>query len=57
MKIVGALGFLLRGGSAGAKFLFVLYLAGKASSELLGQVAILMTVATDFAQLAGLEIN
>lgn len=57
MKVVGALGFLLRGGSAGAKFLFVLYLAGKTNSELLGQVAILMTVATVFAQLAGLEIN
>lgn len=57
MKAIGALGFMLRGGSAGAKFLFVLYLAGKASSELLGQVAILMTVATVFAQLAGLEIN
>jgi O-antigen/teichoic acid export membrane protein len=57
MKVVGALGFLLRGGSAGAKFLFVLYLAGKASSTLLGQVAVLMTIATVFAQVAGLEIN
>jgi O-antigen/teichoic acid export membrane protein len=57
MKVAGALGFLLRGGSAGAKFLFVLYLAGKASSTLLGQVAVLMTIATVFAQVAGLEIN
>ncbi|QPF72737.1 hypothetical protein G8A07_07190 [Roseateles sp. DAIF2] len=57
MKVVGAFGFLLRGGSAGAKFLFVLYLAGKASSTLLGQVAVLMTIATVFAQVAGLEIN
>lgn len=57
MNVVGALGFLLRGGSAGAKFLFVLYLASKASSALLGQVAVLMTIATVFAQLAGLEIS
>lgn len=57
MKVAGALGFLLRGGSAGAKFLFVLYLAAKASSTLLGQVAVLMTIATVFAQVAGLEIN
>lgn len=57
MKVLGALGFLLRGGSAGAKFLFILYLAGKVSSTLLGQVAVLMTIATVFAQIAGLEIN
>lgn len=57
MKMVSVLGFLLRGGSAGAKFLFVLYLAGKASSTLLGQVAVLMTIAAVFAQVAGLEIN
>jgi O-antigen/teichoic acid export membrane protein len=54
---VGALSFLLRGGSAGAKFFFVLYLADKASSALLGQVAILMTIAAVFSQVAGLEIN
>ncbi len=57
MRVVDALGFLLRGGSAGAKFLFVLYLSAKASSALLGQVAVLMTIAAVFAQVAGLEIN
>lgn len=55
--MASSLGFLLRGGSAGAKFLFVIYLAGKASSALLGQVAVLLTIAAIFAQVAGLEIN
>lgn len=57
MRMVNALGFLLRGGSAGAKFLFVLYLAGRTNSALLGQVAILMTISAVFSQVAGLEIN
>ncbi|WP_433692498.1 lipopolysaccharide biosynthesis protein [Herbaspirillum seropedicae] len=57
MKLISLLGFFLRGGSAGAKFLFVLYLAGKTSSSLLGQVAVLMTIAAAFTQVAGLEIN
>lgn len=57
MNAVHFLGFVLRGGSAGAKFLFILYLASKASSALLGQVAIVMTLATVFSQVAGLEIN
>lgn len=55
--LVNAIGFLLRGGSAAAKFLFVLYLASKTSSELLGQVAILISVSSIFTQIAGLEIN
>jgi O-antigen/teichoic acid export membrane protein len=57
VKLVSALSFILRGGSAGAKFLFVLYLSGKSSSALLGQVAVLMTIAAVFAQVAGMEIN
>jgi O-antigen/teichoic acid export membrane protein len=57
MSLVNAIGFMLRGGSAAAKFLFVLYLAGKTSSELLGQVAILIAVAAIFTQIAGLEVN
>lgn len=54
---MNALGFLMRSGSAGAKFLFVLYLAGTSSSALLGQVAVLMTIAAVFVQVAGLEIH
>lgn len=57
MNKVHALGFVLRGGSASAKFLFVIYLASKASSAILGQVAVVITIATVFSQLAGLEIN
>ena len=57
MAVVNALGFALRGGSAAAKFLFVLYLAGKASTALLGQVAILVAITAVFTQIAGLEIN
>lgn len=57
MALVNTMGFMLRGGSAAAKFLFVLYLAGKTSSALLGQVAILISVAAIFTQIAGLEIN
>jgi len=48
---------VLRGGSAAAKFLFVLYLARKADSSLLGQLAVMMAIATIFTQVAGLEIN
>lgn len=57
MNKVNALGFVLRAGSAGAKFLFVIYLASKASSAILGQVAIVITIAALFSQVAGLEIN
>lgn len=57
MNLANLLGFALRGGSAGAKLLFVFYLAGKASSTLLGQVAIVVTMAAVFSQIAGLEIN
>lgn len=57
MNNVNALGFVLRGGSAGAKFLFVLYFASKANSAILGQVALVITIAAVFSQVAGLEIN
>jgi O-antigen/teichoic acid export membrane protein len=57
MGFVNAMGFALRGGSALARFLFVIYLAAKTTPLLLGQVAILMTITAVFIQLAGLEIN
>lgn len=57
MAKTAILSFLLRGGAAGAKFLFVLYLARAASSSTVGEIAILMTIAAVFGQLAGLEIH
>ncbi len=57
MKHMNALALLLRASSAGAKFLFIVYLAAKTDSALLGQVAVLMTIATVFAQIAGLELS
>jgi O-antigen/teichoic acid export membrane protein len=57
MKLAGALAFLLRGGSAGAKFLFVIYLAKVADTQLVGQVALITTLVTLFTQVAGLEIH
>lgn len=57
MKHMNALALLLRASSAGAKFLFIVYLAAKTDSSLLGKVAVLMTIATVFAQIAGLELN
>lgn len=49
--------FGLRGGSAAAKFLLVLYVASLGSNELLGQIAILTTITALFTQVAGFEIN
>lgn len=49
--------FGMRGASAAAKFLLVMYVASTAGSALLGQVAIMTTLAALFTQVAGLEIN
>lgn len=57
MNFVDLLVFALRGGSASTKRLFVFYLAGKASSMLLGQVALVTTLVVIFTQIARLELN
>lgn len=57
MKLAGALAFLLRGGSAGAKFLLVIYLAKVADAPLVGQVALMTTLVALFTQVAGLEVH
>jgi O-antigen/teichoic acid export membrane protein len=49
--------FGLRGASAAAKLLLVVYLASAGSSELLGKFAVISTVVAIFIQVAGLEIN
>lgn len=49
--------FGLRGASAAAKFLLVMYIAFVGASELLGQVAIITTIVALFTKVAGLEIN
>lgn len=57
MTAAGVLAFLLRGGSAGAKFLLVIYLAKVADTTLVGQAALITTLVTLFTQVAGLEIH
>jgi O-antigen/teichoic acid export membrane protein len=49
--------FGLRGASAAAKFLLVMYIAAGSDTALLGQVAIMTTLTAFFTQVAGLEIN
>ena len=54
LKIIA---FGLRGASAAAKFLLVMYVAFMGASALLGQVAIIATIVALFTQVAGLEVN
>jgi O-antigen/teichoic acid export membrane protein len=49
--------FCLRGGSALAKLIFVLYLGHFNYDSLLGQFALFATITAVFTQVAGLEIN
>jgi len=49
--------FGLRGASAAAKFLLVMYIASMGDGGLMGQVAILTTIVALFTQVAGLEVN
>lgn len=57
MQLIKVAAFGLRGMSAAAKFLLVMYIASAGSAELLGQVAIITAITTLFSQVAGLEIN
>lgn len=57
MTIVSVVAIILRGCSAAARFLFVIYVAKVADAELVGQAALVTTLATLFTQLAGLEVH
>jgi len=51
------LNFLLRGGAAGVKFFFILYLANFQSAVVVGQYAIVATIIAMAIQFIGLELN
>lgn len=57
MSAITITAFGLRGMSAGAKFLLVMYIASTGSADLLGEVAIITATTALFSQIAGLEIN
>lgn len=57
MNWVNLLAIVLRGGSAAARFLFIIYLAMVADATLVGQAALITTLVTLFTQLAGLEVH
>jgi O-antigen/teichoic acid export membrane protein len=57
MTFVNTIAILLRSGSAAARFLFVIYLAMVADAAMVGQAALITTIAALFTQVAGLEVH